>query len=56
MDIQKHRTIFLLVLFTVIFSSCSAIAGIFKTGMGVGIFLVVMVIVVIGIVAMKAKK
>ena len=56
MDIQKHRTLFLLGLFTLIFSSCSAIAGIFKTGMGVGIFLVVMFVVIIGVIATRARK
>lgn len=37
-------------------SSCEVIAGIFKAGMGFGIFLVVLVIVIIGIVIAKLGK
>ncbi|MBK5285132.1 MAG: phosphatidate cytidylyltransferase [Bacteroidia bacterium] len=37
-------------------SSCSAVAGIFKVGMGVGIFIVVAVIIVIAIIAMRVSK
>lgn len=56
MNIQKIRTILLFVLSAVIFSSCTAIAAIFKTGVGVGVFLVVMVVLIIGIIAMRVKK
>jgi predicted small secreted protein len=51
----------LLILFAVLLvslfvSSCSAIAGIFKAGMGFGIFIVVVIIVIIAVIAMKAGK
>jgi len=35
------------ILFLATFSSCSVVGGIFKTGMGVGIFFVVLVIALI---------
>ena len=47
---MKHSrfiTVFYLLLMSVIVSSCSVIEGIFKAGMGFGIFLVVAVIVLI---------
>ena len=37
-------------------SSCDAIAGIFKAGMGFGIFLVILVIVIIGVIVAKVSK
>ena len=37
-------------------TSCEAIAGIFKAGMGFGIFLVVLVIVIIVAIVMRAGK
>lgn len=37
-------------------SSCEAIAGIFKAGMGFGIFIVVLIIVVIVALLMRANK
>jgi hypothetical protein len=43
-----------LVLFS--FTSCEIIGDIFKTGMGVGIFLVILVIAIIVWVVSKAKK
>jgi len=43
----------LLTLFT---SSCSAIAGIFKAGMGFGIFIVVIFIVIIAAIVMRINK
>ena len=41
-----------------VFNSCSVIGGIFKTGMSVGIFIVVVIIVfiVIGVIALRPKK
>lgn len=46
---MKKQTLIvvLLILFLTTFSSCSVVEGIFKTGMGVGIFLVVFVIALI---------
>lgn len=49
-------TITALVMLTVLLSSCDAIAGIFKVGMGVGIFLVVAVVVVILVVVRRMSK
>ena len=37
-------------------SSCSFIAGVFKTGMGVGIFLVVLLLIVVFAVIARAGK
>jgi hypothetical protein len=37
-------------------SSCSAIEGIFKAGMGFGIFIVVFIIVLIVVVVMRFNK
>jgi len=48
--------LFIVTLITMFLSSCDAIAGIFKAGMGVGIFLVVAVIAVIGFIIMRAGK
>jgi hypothetical protein len=45
------------ILFFATFSSCSVVGGIFKTGMGVGIFLVVLVIaLVIFFISRMGKK
>ena len=38
------------------FSSCSTIEGIFKAGMGVGIFIVVAIVALIVFVAMRIGK
>jgi hypothetical protein len=45
-----------LILSTLLLTSCSAIEGIFKAGMGVGIFIVVAVIAIIVFVAMRFGK
>ena len=45
-----------LVMLTVLLSSCEAIAGIFKAGMGVGIFLVIAVVIVIVVVTRRMGK
>jgi hypothetical protein len=37
-------------------SSCSFIAGVFKTGMGVGIFLVVLLLIIVFAVVARAGK
>lgn len=39
-----------------ILSGCSVVEGIFKAGMGVGIFIVLAVIVLIAFVVMKTRK
>jgi hypothetical protein len=41
---------------SMLLSSCSVVTGIFKAGMGVGIFLVVLVIVVIVVVIGKMRN
>ncbi len=45
---------FILLFFLTTLCSCEAIAGIFKAGMGVGIFLVLAVVALIVFIAMKA--
>ena len=56
MKLIKFLPEILFLLMISLFTSCSAIAGIFKAGMSFGIFLVVLVIVVIVIIAMRAGK
>ncbi len=52
----KFSILVTLVSLAFITSSCSVIGGIFKAGMGVGIFLVVLVIVIIAALVMRANK
>ena len=52
----KISHILLIIFFAFTLSSCSVVTGIFKAGMGFGIFIVVAVIVAIVIIAMKAGK
>jgi len=48
---------FVLILLTLVISSCSVITGIFKVGMGFGIFVVLAILVlIIGIVMKFGKK
>ncbi len=47
-------TVSLMVLLCSLFSSCSVVEGIFKTGMGVGIF--ISILVVVGIVALIMRS
>jgi hypothetical protein len=56
--IKPFNTVTVVGLFAITFllSSCEAIAGIFKAGMGFGIFIVVAIIAVIVFIAMKAGK
>lgn len=57
MKISKFIGIFNFISILFIMSSCSAIAGIFKAGMGFGIFVVIAALVIIvGIVAKKRVK
>ncbi len=51
----KLQSFSFLLLFAMLVSSCSAIEGIFKAGMGVGIFFVLALFVVIGYFVMKAR-
>lgn len=46
MNLTKYLSILLLVM-TTMFSSCQLVEGIFKAGMGVGIFIVIAIIGVI---------
>ncbi|WP_188362869.1 hypothetical protein [Flavobacterium orientale] len=50
-----YKTAAMLMLVTVM-SSCDAIVGIFKAGMGVGIFFVIAIIVVIAYVVMRSRR
>ncbi len=49
-------TIGVMLFLSVLFSSCSVVTGIFKAGMGFGIFIVVAIIVVIVVILMKWGK
>ena len=49
-------TAFILLFLLTTLSSCEAIAGIFKAGMGFGIFLVIAVVALIVFIAMKAGR
>jgi hypothetical protein len=51
--ISNLATTFLLLLSVFMLSSCEAIAGIFKAGMGFGIFIAVVVVAIIIFVIMK---
>ena len=53
---SKMLTAFALILISLQASSCSAIAGIFKAGMGFGIFIVVVIIIIIALIATRAGK
>jgi hypothetical protein len=56
--IMKNSILLSVTLFILssLFSSCAAIAGIFKAGMGFGIFMVVLVIAAIVMLIVKAGK
>ncbi len=57
MKISKFILLFNFISILFILSSCSAIAGIFKAGMGFGIFVVIAILVIIvGIVAKNRAK
>jgi hypothetical protein len=49
-------TAFILLFLSITLSSCEAIAGIFKAGMGFGIFLVIAVVALIAFIAMKVGR
>jgi hypothetical protein len=57
MKTNMRLHLWLAAMLLMIFSSCSVIGGIFKAGMGVGIFLVILVIaVIIFLVSRVGKK
>ena len=56
MKISRLASTCLLTLAVFILSSCEAIAGIFKAGMGFGIFIVVAVVGIIAFVILKINK
>ena len=45
-----------LILISLFLNSCTVVTGIFKAGMGFGIFIFLVVIIVIGFIAVKANK
>ena len=49
-------TAFILMLISLTLSSCEAIAGIFKAGMGVGIFIVIATVAIVVFIVMKLGK
>lgn len=52
---QLHVVLFLVLLLPLL-SSCEVVGGIFKTGMGVGIFLVIIVIAIVVFFISKMRK
>jgi hypothetical protein len=44
---KQSFTVFLLLMFMGILSSCSVVGGIFKAGVGVGVFMIIFVIAII---------
>lgn len=54
---MKNLNLAILFILTVLgFSSCSVITGIFKAGMGFGIFIVVAIIILIVVLIAKTRK
>lgn len=49
-------TAFILFLLSSMLSSCTVVGGIFKAGMGFGIFIVVVIIVVIAVIVIRVNK
>ncbi len=49
-------SVFSFLLFSFLLSSCAAIEGIFKAGMGVGIFIVIVIIGIIVAIVMRIGK
>ena len=49
-------TAFILMHISLTLSSCEAIAGIFKAGMGVGIFIVIATVAIVVFIVMKLGK
>jgi hypothetical protein len=55
-NLNKNATAFMLLFISSILSSCSVVGGIFKAGMGFGIFIVIAVIVAIIAVVVWLSK
>jgi hypothetical protein len=53
---SRLSSVFSLILMSLMVSSCSAIEGIFKAGMGFGIFLVLAVFVIIVFIILKIRQ
>jgi len=53
---SRFSSIFSLILLSVMVSSCSVISGIFKAGMGFGIFFVLAILVIIAFIIMQFRK
>jgi hypothetical protein len=51
-----NKLLLVLLFSTLIFNSCSAVEGIFKAGMSVGIFMVIAIIVVIFFIIYKMRS
>lgn len=52
----RFFNVFTLILMSLLVNSCSAIAGIFKAGMGFGIFAVLAVLVIIVFIIMRFRQ
>jgi hypothetical protein len=55
-QVTKTFTVFALLLISMVMSSCEVIGGIFKAGVGVGVFIVIAIIAVIIALVMRAGK
>ena len=55
-QVTKIFTVFLLFIISMVMSSCEVIGGIFKAGVGVGIFIVIAIIGVVIALVMRAGK
>jgi multisubunit Na+/H+ antiporter MnhB subunit len=53
---KNYLKLLSIILISILLSSCSAIAGIFKAGMDFGIFIVIAVVIVIVLLIMRAGK
>ena len=54
MSMKLFTSLLLITLTSMLFTSCTAIADIFKAGMGFGIFIVIAVIVLVVVLIMRA--
>ncbi len=55
-QVAKTFTVFALLMISMLMSSCELIGGVFKAGMGVGIFIVVAIIAVVVALIMRSGK
>jgi hypothetical protein len=56
MKTSRSLSVFYFVFLSFIISSCSVVGGIFKAGMGVGIFICVVIIILAVILIMRFRK